>query len=606
MSQRKKNAYRYFIYNIQEYLKLEHCNLEIRKMDSFRALLLDFLELQEEINNSTGDKNKYQKSQNNLIEAIVFYCEENPIAKHPSLQKDLKCLKELLQQQEKSDVICVYNTVNSIYKKMNLINVLDVCIDVIQEYVDDYFDVDKLTETYISELLFEGYSLKYLEEWWGHAFKSEIMKEVSDYEGLRGILNRFRELSSKKSNDYEIILKVSLPNKIREELKEKKSLKINNVEYKSFDIGMFEKKGDFDKFFESSKFENLIVKINSCDVYKSIELVRLPLENYIEMFKIIDTSVKEKIINGCLVKENNMWREIPLHNEASYLKKMTVREKEDVQDFIELRDILRQKGMISFDISIIERVINLLQKMPELTRENRLLNTWASLEYILKFYNKDSIIEKVRQIVPRVICLYFFKNKMNILWDKILPSMSYLEESEISGLKECMSKESSKKYNREAFALFLKNTDSATKLHDFFNANIVIQRKICELNCFLNKPEDLMRILKYTSDSVKHDLNSIYRLRNKLVHAGGGLRTDVELYSIKLQKYVNCIIGTIIYHIKRSPESLISEILYSIIQTYDNYYDLLKGIVCEKDGDKVNQIISINIRQIAFPPYLYL
>lgn len=41
--QKKKNAYRYFIYNIQEYLKLEYCNLESRKMDSFRSLLLEFI-----------------------------------------------------------------------------------------------------------------------------------------------------------------------------------------------------------------------------------------------------------------------------------------------------------------------------------------------------------------------------------------------------------------------------------------------------------------------------------------------------------------------------------------------------------------------------------
>lgn len=598
----KKNAYRYFIYNMQEYLKIDYRNLENRRMDSFRALLLDFLDLSNEINNNIGDKTKYQKSLQNLMETITFYCKENPISKHPYLKEDLHCLRVLLEK-DKKDAQCIYNTINSIYKKMNSLNTLSLCIDIIEDYTENFSDVDKLTEAYISELIFEGYSLKYLEEWWGKTFRSEVMKGISDEKGLRDIIEKCRELSHRENTYFEIILKIWLPNEIKKELQDYGKLTISNVEYKKADITTLKNNKDFDKFFESNKFEFLKVSIKSCDKYKSIELAKLPLENYIEIYRVINPSIKEDIVNGCLVKQDETFEEITLHNDLGYTGKMTGREKEDIQDFIELRDIQRQKNMMSFDIHVIERVINLLQKMPELTRENRLLNTWTCLEYILKFYNKDSIIEKVREIVPRVICLYFVKNKLNILWDKLLP---FIEKGSLTDLSQCISSENGKKYNKEAFTLFLKDMDNAKKLCNCFNTNISIQRKIQEINCILNRPDTLLNMLNYTYNSVMHDLNSIYRLRNKLVHSGGTTRVNIELYSDKLQKYVNCILGTVIYHIKRSPESTISEILYSIIQTYDEYIDFLEKLTKEENPVKLNESININIKKIAYPPYLYL
>ncbi len=631
----KKNAYRYFIYNMQEYLKSDYDQLESRTIGSFRALLLDYFELYAEINSCTGDKGKYQKSLDNLLNSIIFYCKENPISRHPHITNDIQSLKKLLELKEKSeqkdksepkdnsekkdksepkdksekkdkiDPFCIYNTISSVYKKFSSINILYLCIDMVQNYIKDYADVDKITEVFISELIFEGYSLKYLEEWFGQTFRYEVMKGISDEEGLKNVIGECMKLSCKSNKCYSIILKVSLPYEIKKEIKENKTICISNVEYQSIYLENVEliTSKKFDKFYESGKFEYLTSNIKSCDIYKSIELVKLPLENYMEMYKTVDTSIKNKIINGCLISEDSEWREIPLHNEETNFKKMTLREKEDIQDFIQLRSFLRKNHIMSIDIDLIERVINLLQKVPELTKDNRLLNTWTSMEYILKSYNKESIIEKVRQVVPRVICLYIFKNKMNILWDKLLP---YIERGKTSDLNHCISSDNPKKYDRLSFATFLKDKDSAQKLHDFFGSNIIIQRKIAELNCILNNPQQLINLNKYSFSAIQHDLNSIYRLRNKLVHSGVGNKLDIDLYSNKLQKYVNCVLGTIIYHIKRSPESTISEVLYSIVQTYDNYLGMLQALITDKDPCNQQKLLQEKIMKIAFPPYLYL
>ncbi|MFW6016882.1 MAG: hypothetical protein ACOCRK_10630 [bacterium] len=603
---KKKTAYRYFIYNIHEYIKLDYSILDSRRLDSFRSLLDSYFELYEEITNNFGNRNKYSNSLNNLIKTIIFYCNENPILKHPKLKNDLEHLKVLLMKKDNSDEIEIYHAISSIKKKLNTLNILDLCIDLIIDHIEDFAEVDKLIESYISELIYEGYSIKYLYEWWGQTFKSSIMKNISDKAGLIDVINNFRKLTCNNKTTYQIILKISVPNKLKAEINNFNNITISNIKYTPIN-NLHDFKAiheDFINFFGSNKYMYLHAEVQACDVYKSIDIVKDPIENYIQIYKIIDKSIKNNIVNACLVKNasNSKWIEYPLHNSGPIIKEITNREKEDIEDYIDLRDSYRKNNIQSFDIATLERAINLLQKLPEFTTENRLLNIWTSLEYILKFYERNSIIEKARQIIPCVISLYFIKSKTNIFWDKLLP---YIENGKLDLLNNCISSMDNTKYNKENLALFLIDENNARSLYDFFDKNVIIQRKIAELNSLLAKPKNLFKVIKFNYDSVKYDLNSIYRIRNKLVHSGGTISSEIEFYSHKLHKYVNCLLGTVIYHMKRSPQNNISEILYSIVQTYDSYIDTIISFGNIKEN-KVGENLKNSISKIAFPPYIYL
>ncbi len=199
------------------------------------------------------------------------------------------------------------------------------------------------------------------------------------------------------------------------------------------------------------------------------------------------------------------------------------------------------------------------------------------------------------------------KGKYQKSLDNLLNSIIfYCSENPISRHPHITSDIQSLKKLLEQKVKSEQNEKSEQKLHDFFGSNIIIQRKIAELNCILNNPQQLKNLIEYTFSRIQHDLNSIYRLRNKLVHSGVGNKPDIELYTNKLQKYVNCVLGTIIYHIMRSPESTISEVLYSIVQTYDNYLDILKDLIKDKDSCNKQKLLQEKIMKIAFPPYLYL
>ena len=145
-------------------------------------------------------------------------------------------------------------------------------------------------------------------------------------------------------------------------------------------------------------------------------------------------------------------------------------------------------------------------------------------------------------------------------------------------------------------------------------------------------------MIDLTYKSVVHNLNSIYRVRNDLVHNGGIISSEKENQIRYLQKYLNHFVGILIYYMKRNEAVTIPEILYSIDNTYVRFTrnvqivndemkkygrrmsDIETGIKevdnqDEKD-DKKKELeelrveyeiyINENVEPIVFPKYLYL
>ena len=94
----------------------------------------------------------------------------------------------------------------------------------------------------------------------------------------------------------------------------------------------------------------------------------------------------------------------------------------------------------------------------------------------------------------------------------------------------------------------------------------------------VTQPEKVREILVDYHDSIVHDLDCIYRLRNQLIHSAKGMDDSLEDISLRLYRYVNSIIATILYYKKRSPEVSIIEILNSLHNTYEMYMEHLKSI----------------------------
>ena len=72
--------------------------------------------------------------------------------------------------------------------------------------------------------------------------------------------------------------------------------------------------------------------------------------------------------------------------------------------FLQLRNDLG-----SNNIRTLERILYTLNSAKSLTTQNRFLNFWSSLEYILYSFPRFTIIEKARVVVPEVFGLFYLK-----------------------------------------------------------------------------------------------------------------------------------------------------------------------------------------------------
>ncbi|WP_217078232.1 hypothetical protein [Clostridium baratii] len=631
MSNNKLNTYKYFIFSIKEYFDNQYLKLENRKFESLRNLLSDYIELDRQTKLNINDNDKLKRSKEALLQNILFYLENSALKKYEKFSRDIKNLINIIKKnfdgedkEAESKTQKKYNnreeiiihTITPLYKKINNNDIIEIWIDILINHIEIYNDVDKLIDCYVSELLFEGYSLEYLNEWWKEICDFNIIKNTDNEEGVKGIIDKFKLLSKNCNGKYKIILSLDLPKKLKEELKENKFLRINEIEYKFVDKDIYKKDEVDNKFFESN-LEYLEVEMKACDRYRALDLSIYNIENYIDIYRVIDNSIKTRAIKQCLfINENKNNEVVSIHNKAKYAKEFTTREKEDIKDFIDLRDDFRRNREDSRVITEIESVINIVHKMSEFTIENKVLNAWSSLEKIVSSYSSPSIIEKVNTIIPKVICMYIIKQKMNHLWDRLLPIIDKLNDE---NLKACSRKSNSKKYNKERFATYLLRDDTALNLYKKTSSNIVINRNVAEINNLLKNPKALEEHIKFVEQSIRHNINSLYRLRNNIVHNGGKVDIKIEYKIMTLQHYLNCIIGTLIHHIRMNPDLIIEELLHSIVITYNSYIAGIKELEKSKSEiqeselskkDKINNIeeliIEFGMENIAFIKYLYL
>lgn len=229
----------------------------------------------------------------------------------------------------------------------------------------------------------------------------------------------------------------------------------------------------------------------------------------------------------------------------------------------------------------------------------------------LNSYEGKSIIGKIIDIVPKVISLYFVKDRLNILWDKLQINKGIHEIEIVKDLlRECSKAEN--KYDKNKLVEFLRKESNLEELYSGLEQDAVMHREIAFLREILNDLSKTLENVREIHDSIEHDLTRIYRVRNKLVHSHNSISYNVDILTIRLNKYVNSLLETIIHYLKRNPHLDITEVLNSIYETYEWYLDFIKKeyeknkkIIKAKSEQKATNLV-LDIKTLAFPPYLYL
>lgn len=607
---------KYFIFKIYEYIKNSNHTLQNKRWESLRALLVDCIDIQEEINTTSGENERQHKSLKYVMDALIFYCNNNPLTKYIKINREINYLIKQIDISGKNDgdkegkdtrdFIAIYNSIKSFLKRLERINISSLHIDIMKDNNLSFKEIDNLLDSFMSELLYDGYSIKYLENWYIDNIHNEIKGKELNKEDIENILDKFRVLSCEKKENY-VILNSWIPKELRDVILETGKDKIK-VKY---DYEILKELPDNieNNFSKSPDNLSLKVKIISCDEYSAISIAKDNLENYFELFKEINGYTKSNVCNSrnfIVSNDDLVWNPIIREEgdspELKIYKNIDSRETEDIKDFNKLRLKLSEQDIDSFDISVLERVLGITKNTSELSKENRLLNLWSALEYVLTFYHRNSIIERARQVIPKVISIYYIKEKMNTLWErlKIFRTSKNLSEELKDFFSECSSQDNSNKYNKEAFIKYIADRKKAEKLY-MSVTNVIIQREIAELNSLLDikkaKDGTTKRIIIENHRKIDNDLNRIYRIRNKIVHSGSNIPENIDIITIRLFKYINGLMRTLIHYINLNNTLTISEILYSITQTYAWYISILD----EKNKDK-----EINVQDIGSPMYLYL
>lgn len=606
MSNRKFSGQVYFIFKLNEYFKNYYRVLQNNRCDSLRGMLRECVVIQNEINENRGDVSRLEKSLDSQFRGLLFWHKNNPLFTHDFFHKPMQTLSSKISNKsdksEKGDKIAISNHISSFYKRLIKVDIISMHIDIIQEQELTFTQVDSLLNSLVSELLLEGYSLKYLEEWYSeNVFKSTEIKELNNT-NVGKLLNILKSMTS-NSQRFSIILNSWLPQQFKTEFEKEI---INNDKFEHIIIN---NKDDYKipeietTFTQKNECGYFLTKVQAVDKYKAIEIAKIAVENLLEVYRQLYNSNSKVIVGAyCFVSNDNVsWLKERIDtNNPIISKKIDSREKEDIIEFIQLRNKIRKEKIDTSDIAILERVLVTINKSTELSLENRLLNMWSCLEYLLAFYHQNSIISKVVEIIPKTLCLYAVKDKMNVLWDRLVHLKEYSKDVELNLqidllFEICGDETRPKKYNTRHFSEYLMKGKESEKLYEALNKKIVIQRDMAELHCILDKPNTLADSIKNMHEMISHDLARIYRIRNKLVHSGSDIPDNMEVVISRLNRYITCLMASLIYYMSRTPEVTITEILCSIAQTYEVYLNLL--------SDKENKP---DIKEVVTPYYLFL
>jgi hypothetical protein len=276
---------------------------------------------------------------------------------------------------------------------------------------------------------------------------------------------------------------------------------------------------------------------------------------------------------------------------------------EQLNSFIELKDKMKNE-----DVDTLERILHTLHVAKTYNIQNRYLNFWSALEYALYPFPRNSIIEKIRTIVPESFSLFYIKNKINIFWERLSYVMNKKKvEVEHVKCKEFIDRcKGDKDFDTIEMIKFLQDEKSYTELLNDIEFHIVLKRELVELIMLVNDSRKLKVLVGEYHEEILHDLDCVYRLRNQLIHSAKSKDDFLEHISLRLYRYVNSIVATILYYKKRNASAGIVEILNSLHNTYNAYIEKLENLD-RKNSSKDAQKISLEEGySLVRPPYLFL
>jgi hypothetical protein len=229
--EKRLGAQKYFVFKIIEYFRNCYGVLQNKRYDSLIAMCQEIADIQDEINRSKIDTSHLQKSLDSLMEAFKYQWTDHPLIKHELLHRDITNIISKIKTEKENDndyYITIYNSITSIIKKVNGQKSVRLYIEVIRKEALTYGEIDKMLDSFTGHLLYQGYSLKYLEEW----YINNIQPLVKDFPSHIGCIEKALDIMENigcDSNNFYVIFSCRLPRELQKEFQEHKKIRIREL-----------------------------------------------------------------------------------------------------------------------------------------------------------------------------------------------------------------------------------------------------------------------------------------------------------------------------------------------------------------------------------------
>lgn len=571
---KKFTAKKYFLFAMKKYISNSNKIIAKRFSPSIRELLINYIEIYEDMILDLNNK-RLINSKVELIQAICFYTEKNIFYQEKIYKEELdyllKDFKGIISQQvTTSDEHRVYNKCVSLVKKIDNENIYEKLINVVKE-TKSYDVADKIIESFVSELLYDGISLEYLDEW----YNAKISKALPaiNLEDIDYYLVHLSELYM-KDKEFKYYISIKSKGLLEDRIYLDSNLILIKEDYEKLYLNDSASGKNIKSFIEHDGDNQIYsICIRQKDYYKGIEVLVDSISSYFQMINYIKEDNEEITLNDKMIIQIEENKFIKKRNEkysGEILFQISERrEKRDIQDFIEYRDKVYLNNIKIDEITNIQRAINIIKNQNQQSKENRLINLWSVLEYMLTFHEGNSIIAKVKDIIPKVICLYYIKDKINIFWNDVSRYKHTTREIIHEIIGNCKLENDEYRYDVGKFINYL--ISKGEKIADELEFNDNLKRQILEIGMLFFIPQKRKEIIENKYKDIEMDLIRIYRDRNIIIHSGRRNIKNIDFKSVRLYNYNNAIIGVIIHYKKKNPNLTIEEILNSIEYTYDKY-----------------------------------
>nr|WP_096634888.1 hypothetical protein [Clostridium cochlearium] len=571
--EKRFSAKKYFVFAFKKYILNENKILSKKFQPSIRELLSDYINVYEDIIHNTNNK-LLIKSKKDLIGAIIFYLNESVFYNKKIYKEEIDFLiKDLERVKNQSlnqfDEIKIYNKCKSIVKKIDNDNIYKYLVEVIKNTCN-YEEVDEIIQAMISELLYDGFSLKYLEKWY-NSYISKLLSKLEYDNNIDQTIDLFCQLFEEDS-DFKYYLTIKSKVKLEEKIYLSCNLIMKKEDYNKLSLISIKDNKETKNYLQYGQDINVYsIKIKAKDYYKGLEIIIDSIVSYFQMVNYLSDD-SEIILNDKIVVKvsDGVYEKIrkEMYDENILFHESERREKGDIKDFISYRDKVYVKGIGIDEIPNIQRTINIIKGQKKQSKENRLINLWSVLEYMLTFHRGDSIIAKAKDIVPKVCCLYVLKDKINLFWNSLnqYKSSSYEIVGEV--IKNCRVDEDEYRYDLEKFINFV--CIKGENIIEEFEFNDVLKRSIAEIGSLLFDGKIRSNLIKKLSIEVEMDLIRIYRYRNILIHSGNRDIKNINYKTLRLYQYNNNILGLII------------PVSYTHLRAHETRHDLVCRLLLEK------------------------